>query len=196
MSNQEVYRPRSNWVVAGAGILITALFVWSSFYDGGVGSEITSLLLAAVIILTIYIFIIRPKVTFCDEGVVITNPITEFRIGWSDVILMDSKWAFTIETKTFTVSAWAATAPGRHHARNIHINEITGLGVLDDESMRTADSPRSHSGAAIYRAKVRQKRFHDNGTLTQIKTEKVRDLRMIIAAALLLVAAIATALLV
>ena len=191
MSNADVYRPKSNLIFAGIGIVLSAFFLWSSFYQGGAVSESSSACAAIFIVLSIYIFLIRPKVTFFDEGIVITNPLEEISIGWADVIMLDSKWAFAIQTKDFTVSAWAATAPGRHHAKNIHASEIKGLDVELGGSMRTADSPRSDSGATAYRARIRLQRFMNTGAHNSLITARKREFKPGIAALVFLIAAIA-----
>lgn len=190
MSNADVFRPHSNIVFALIGFALSGLFAWASFYQGGSASEATSSFVALFVVLCIYIFLVRPKVTFYDEGIVITNPIEEITIGWADVIELDSKWALAIETKDFIVSAWAATAPGRHHARNIHVNEIKGLDVDLAGSMRTADSPRSDSGAAAYRARTRLQKFRNSDQHTSLHTRRKWQIEPLIAAGAALVLAI------
>ena len=191
MNNREIYRPKVNLVFAGMGIVICILFMWSSFYEGGSASEITSSFVALFVLICIYIFLIRPKIIFSDEGIVITNPLEEFTIGWADVIDLDNKWALTIETKDFTVSSWVATASGRYQSRRIHHTEIKGLGIDSGGSIRSADSPKSDSGATAYRAKVRLKRFQDVGNFQSLTTERKRSSRPLWLAGVALVAAIA-----
>ena len=190
MSNQSSYRPRANLLFAGIGVTLCFLFIWSSFYQGGATTEITSFLVALFVLICIYILLVRPKVLFCDEGVVITNPLEEFSIGWADVINMDTRWAFSIQTKEFTVSAWAATVSGRH-GRSIHHTQIKGLNIDHGGSMRTADSPNSDSGAVAYRARVHLKRFQESGTHQSLPTTRVRELRPVLLALVTLGAAIA-----
>ncbi len=189
MNNVEIYRPRANLIFAGIGIVLCGLFIWSSFYQSGAKSEATSTLVALFVLVSIYIFVIRPKVTFSDEGVVITNPLEEITIGWADVTAMDTRWALSLETKEFTVSAWAATASGRHR-RNIHHSEIKGLDVDLGGSMRVGDSPHSDSGATAYRARVRLKRFESAVNQKSLKTSRHRQLLPLILALTALVAAI------
>lgn len=191
MNNADIFRPRSNVIFAGIGLVLSGLFVWSSFYQGSTVSQFTSALISLTVIICIYTFLIRPKVLFCDEGVVITNPFEEFTIGWSDVIQMDTRWALTIETKEFTVSSWAATATGRHR-RSIHHTEIKGLNIDLGGSIRTADSPHFDSGAAAHRARVRLKRFQNSDTIQSLTTTRKRQPQLLLAALLSLVAAIAT----
>ena len=190
MTNIEIYRPRSNLIFAGIGVAMSGFFIWSSFYQGGVATETTSTLVAIFILTCIYIFLAHPKITFSDEGIVITNPIDQFTIGWADVLQLDAKWSMLVETKEFTASAWAAPAPGRHRSRDIHITEVKGLGIEIDGSIRPADSPKSDSGAATYRARVRLKKFENSPGATSLRTSKVRHYRPIVIAGASLIAAI------
>lgn len=190
MSNADVYRPNSNLIFGGFGVLMSALFLWSSFYQGRGATIATSACITGAVLACIYTFLIRPKVTFYDEGLVITNPLEKITIGWRDVIDLDSRWALTIATKGFTVSAWAATAPGRHHARNIHVNDIKGLDVDLGGSMRSNESPRSDSGASIYRARVRIARFQNNPGTQSLETKREREIAPLVVGAILIIAAI------
>jgi len=190
MSNADVYRPNSNLVFGGFGTVMSALFIWSSFYQGGATTIVTSTCIAGAVIACIYTFLLRPKVTFYDEGLVITNPVEKITIGWADVIDLDSRWALTLATKDFTVSAWAATAPGRHHARNIHVNDIKGLDVDLGGSMRSNESPRSDSGASIYRARVRIAKFKNSPGSQSLESKRERELVPLIVGAILVIAAI------
>lgn len=192
MTNVDTYRPKIQLIYAAVGTLITFMFIWSSFYEGGATSETVSALVALFVLIFIYIFLIRPKIIFSDEGIVIVNPIEDVTIGWADVIELDAKWAMAIATEKFTVSSWVATAPGRHRNRGIHYTEIKGLNIESGGSIRTADSPRSDSGAAAYRARVRLKRFQDKGDIASLTTSRKRQVKPLALAGLALVAAIAT----
>jgi len=191
VNNQETYRPRANLIFAGFGAVLSGLFTWSSFYQSSSTTELTSVLVALFVLICIYIFLIRPKITFSDEGVVITNPLEEITVGWADVIQLDTRWALSIETKEFTVSSWAATASGRHKGQTIHHTEIKGLDIQLGESIRKSDSPHSDSGAAAYRARVRLKRFQDSGSYQSLPTARVRHLKPLIFAIATLITAIA-----
>lgn len=192
MNNQETYRPRANLIFAGFGVVLCGLFTWSSFYQSSATSEFTSALVALFVLICIYIFLIRPKISFGDEGVVITNPFEEITVGWADVVQLDTRWALSIETKEFTVSSWAATASGRHRGRSIHHTEIKGLDIQFGESIRKSDSPHSDSGAAAFRARVRLKRFQDSGGFNSLTTGRVRQLKPLAFSVASLAAAIAT----
>ena len=190
MSNADVYRPNSNLIFGGFGVLMSALFTWSSFYQGGVTTIATSICISGAVIACVYTFVLRPKVTFYDEGLVITNPLEKITIGWADVIDLDSRWALTLATKDFTVSAWAATAPGRYHARNIHVNDIRGLDVDLGGSMRSNESPRSDSGASIYRARVRIAKLRNNPKSISLESKREREIASLAVGAILVIAAI------
>ena len=190
MTNVETYRPHSSLVFAGFGIVLCTFFIWSSFYQGGTTSEITSTFVALFVVVCIYIFLIRPKIIFCDEGIIITNPLEEITIGWADVIELDARWAMAIQTEKFTVSAWAATAPGRQRTKNVHFTEVKGMDVDFGDTMRVADSPRSDSGAATHRAKTRLAKFRRSDESKSLITSRVHTWNALILAAVLLITAI------
>ena len=169
---------------------MSALFMWSSFYQGSATTIATSACITGAVIASVYTFLLHPKVTFYDEGLVITNPLEKITIGWRDVIDLDSRWALTLATENFTVSAWAATAPGRHHARNIHVSDIKGMDVEMGGSMRSNESPRSDSGASIYRARVRISRFKNNPGAQSLESKREREFTPLLIGAVLLIAAI------
>lgn len=171
MSNVEIFRPRASLAQAGIGALLCVLFLWSGAYEHSLTSEIVNLLIALSIVITLYMYLVRPKIIFSDEGMIITNPVSEFSIGWSDVISIDNRWALTIQTSGFTVQAWAATASGRRR-RSIHESEIRGLDIDLGGSMRVADSPFANSGAAAYRARARLRRFQESGAIQPLPTFK------------------------
>ena len=189
MNNQEIYRPRTNLTFAGIGIVLCGLFTWSSFYEASVASKVASVLIALFALLCIYTFLIHPKITFSDEGIVITNPLDEYTIGWGEVIAIDTRWALSIESKEFKVNAWAATASGRHR-KSIHHADVRGLNIDQGGSIRTADSPFTDSGAAAYRARIRLKRFEEARTYQSLTASHKRHLQPIIAALVILCAAI------
>ena len=161
MSNPEVFRPKSNIGLGVFAYLMCATFVWSTFYDSKTTSRISGILLAVAISLLIYIFVIKPKITFYDGGVIVTNPLDEFSIGWNELIFMDTKWALSFETKDFTAYTWAAIAPSRRKAQSVHPDEIKGLDIVFDGSIRAADAPHSDSGAARLRAQIRINKWEE-----------------------------------
>lgn len=190
MNQTETYRPKSSLLFAGIGLVFCGFFLWSSFYQGGTTSEITSSLVTAFVATCIYMFLIKPKVDFQEGGIIITNPTEEITIGWADVIDIDARWALAIATDNFIASAWAAPAPGRHRSRSIHVTEIRGLGIELDGSIRPADSPRSDSGAAAHLARINFQKFKMQRGLQSLATERRRNFRPLVLAGVFLIAAI------
>ena len=194
MNNREIFRPRTNLNFALFGAVICGLFTWSNFYDAGTASKVASLLIALFALISIYLYLIRPKIIFGDEGMIIVNPLHEYSIGWADVLLIDTRWALTVETTQFKVYAWAATASGRKR-RSIHHTEVRGLDIDQGGSIRTADSPFTDSGAAAFRLRAKLKNFQEGKVEQSLPTGKKSQLQLFAIALLALIAAIAITLL-
>lgn len=136
----------------------------ASVVEGNLHNALTAILWSAVVCATAFLLFIRPKVTYFDEGIVVTNPLHQFTIGWGDVESIEARYTMYLVVKSGSASrriyAWAAPAPGRYHARTIHPNEIKGLRVSNPENMRPGESPRTHSGVATHLARLRYEAFH------------------------------------
>jgi hypothetical protein len=176
VTNIETFRARTNYWLGGIATLLTGLFLWSSFLQGGRINEVSTLLIATVIEMLIYIFLIRPRVSYCDEGIIIINPIVRYTIGWRDVEIIDAHWALTLTFRegggTRTISAWAAPGPDRHHARGFHSSEITGMRIEEAGTMRPALSPRTDSGVATYLAQMRFRRYDSSGRTASLDYDR------------------------
>ena len=153
-----------NYWLSGIGCTLTGLFLWSSILQGGLANILSATLITALITDLIYIFLLKPKITFCQEGLIITNPVTEFTVGWADVEEIDTRWAFSIDAMGRRINAWAAPGPGRHHARTVHPTEVQGLQIAETGSMRPALSPRTDSGVATHLAQLRLNDFRRRGS--------------------------------
>ncbi len=194
MNNREIFRPRTNLNLAVFGVVICGLFTWSNFYDASTASKIASSLVALFALISIYIFLVRPKIVFGDEGMIIVNPLHEYTIAWSDVLMIDTRWALTVETTEFKVYAWAATASGRKR-RSIHHTEVRGLDIDQGGSIRTADSPFTDSGAAAFRLRAKLKKFQEGKIEQSLATSKQSQFQLFSLALIALGAAIAITLL-
>lgn len=106
-----------------------------------------------------WLMFLRPKVEIFDEGITVVNPFATTTFGWSDVESIETQYAFTVESDRGKVVAWAAPAPGRYHARNLHASELKGVEYDRDFGLRPGDSPRSISGAAAHVARTRLSQF-------------------------------------
>lgn len=172
MTNIETFRSRTNFWLGGIATLSTGLFLWSSFLQGGRVNEVSAILIAAVIEMLIYSFLIKPSVIYCDEGIIIINPMIRYTIGWNDVETIDAHWALTLTFRkagsTKTISAWAAPGPDRHHARGFHSSEITGMQIEEAGTIRPALSPRTDSGVATYLAQIKFRAYDSTGSTASL----------------------------
>ncbi len=158
MSNAEVFRPKSGYIFAGMAFAIVCAMLYLQFIDYGFNlGFVIATLWGAFICSIFYQIFIFPKVVFFDEGVEITNPFNIYLIGWQNIEQIDTRYTFSIRTSIKTIGdeveikqiyAFAAPAPGRYHARNLHQSELRGLSIQGADSIRAGQSPRAHSGVA------------------------------------------------
>ena len=122
-----------SWLVQSGLILSTAAFGWVLF--------------------------VHPRILIFDEGITVVNPFATTTFGWAEVESIETQYAFTVESPKGRVVAWAAPAPGRYHARNLHATELKGVEYDRDFGLRPGDSPKSQSGAAANVARKRLVEF-------------------------------------
>ena len=133
--------------------------VIQSVLIGTLHQGLTSIAWGVLIGMGVYLVMHRPKIILFDEGITIVNPLHNFTIGWDKVENIGAKYTLTISFDNRTINAWAAPAPGRYSARALHSSDVKGLGIEHNGSVAAAHSPRSDSGAAIYRARMRYENF-------------------------------------
>jgi hypothetical protein len=155
-----VYRPRSSYFFAGAIYIFCAGIIGQSFFSDSAQGVLTTTSWALLICYLFHLGFIRPKVTFFDEGITITNPLREITVGWGDIEDISARYSMYIQVGGEKIYAWAAQAPGRYHSRTIHPSEIRGLKIPDLYNMRPGESPRSDSGQALALARIRLDAFH------------------------------------
>ena len=167
MSEREVFRAKSGYLLSGATAVLSALFIWSAALTQGLVAAITGSLAANILV---YLIFVRPHIIYTDESLRIINPIEEIEIGWSDIDLVDAKWCMNVTTKFGRFNAWAAPAPSRFHSKKIHPSELRGMEIRGRESISPALSPKSDSGIAVHMAQVRLKDFR--GTSHEFRYRK------------------------
>jgi hypothetical protein len=129
---------------------------WSS--DGvrtGIITSVWTIFVGSVV----YQILFRPKIVFFDEGITISNPIKELTFGWDQVDSIEARYSMSVVVQEKTIYAWAAPAPSRYHARNIHPSELRGLKIGIEGTLRPGESPRSDSGVAKHIAQMRMDNF-------------------------------------
>ena len=155
-----MYRPRSSYFFAGAIYILCAGIIGQSFFSEAPRGIAITIAWSLVISYIFHLNFIRPKVTFFDEGIRITNPLREITIGWDQVEDISARYSMYIQVGGKKIYAWAAQAPGRYHARTIHPSEIRGMKIPDTYNMRPGESPRTHSGVGVALARIRLEAFH------------------------------------
>lgn len=162
----EIFRPRSNIVIAGVSFVLIALFAVNSVLVTMSPVQILLELLACLIMSGIVFAIwIRPKLVLSEEIIEVVNPLRSERIPYSDVQSLDTKWALTITHKRGKTSVWVAPASGKRrwiadttfgwYGHGIPLSEARSK---DSETM--SQSLNSFSGQAAYLIQERIKRLH------------------------------------
>jgi hypothetical protein len=154
-----MYRPRSSYFFAGAIYILCAGISAQSFFSESYRGIAITISWSLLISYIFHLSFIRPKVTFFDEGITITNPLREITVGWDRVQEISARYSMYIQVDGEKIYAWAAQAPGRYHSRNIHSSELRGLNIPDPLNIRAGESPRTHSGVAVAIARIRCEAF-------------------------------------
>jgi hypothetical protein len=159
VTNAQVFRPLSGIALATTVFLICLILV---AFDV---SNIAGWIWAAATCIATWLVFVRPKLLIGDEGVTVVNPLVTATIGWGELESIDVKYAVTFYVAGRKISAWAATGPGRYHARSIHRSELMGVGIpksdIDSGNIRPGESPRTASGQAIAICRLRWQAYLD-----------------------------------
>jgi hypothetical protein len=175
MTNIDVFRPKSNFLLAGTLVLISVLTAAQFIFSGELHSSLVAIFGTTTATAVAWVAFVRPKVVISDEGIRIVNPLREFQFGWSEVDAIETKYALTVVAGKTKVRAWVAPAPSRYHARGVHSSEVKGLGSLigggtASASLRPGDSLRSDSGVAAHLARLRFSDYKP-GTVSDLPRE-------------------------
>jgi hypothetical protein len=154
-----MYRPRSSYFFAGAIYILCAGLIGQSFFSESLEGVLTTIAWCLLVAYVFHLSFVRPKVTFFDEGITITNPLKEITVGWGEIEDIGARYSMYIQVGGEKIYAWAAQAPGRYHSRNIHASELRGLNLPDPLNIRAGESPRTHSGVAVALARIRRDAF-------------------------------------
>lgn len=171
MSNVEVFRPWSGYLMAGIVFLGSAILVFQPILKADLHGSIIGIVWGFATSYLAYLIFVRPKVTLFDEGITITNPFIEITVGWQRVEEIEARYCMSILVGERQIYAWAAPAPGRYHARSVHSSEIKGLKTGADNMIRPGESPRTHSGVATHLAKLRLENFHNRAGAQGVESQ-------------------------
>jgi hypothetical protein len=145
-------------MVGTFAVLVLGINIQTWLSDGvrtGIITAVWTIFVGSVV----YQILFRPKIVFFDEGITISNPVKELTFGWDQVDSIEARYSMSVVVQGKTIYAWAAPAPSRYHARNIHPSELRGLKVGSEGTLRPGESPRSDSGVAKHIAQMRLDNF-------------------------------------
>ncbi|MBU6254029.1 MAG: hypothetical protein KGN03_01980 [Acidobacteria bacterium] len=167
MNNVEQFRPRSGYLLSFWAFFTISALTYINIVDYGFSGGLTSITWGLFICSFFYLIFIHPKVIYCDEGIVLVNPMKKIILGWHEISEIDAKFTMYILHKPSGVKfhAFAAQAPGRYHIRNVHPTEIKGMNLSDSGSIKAGESPRSSSGIAIAIARTRMENFNQRSNI-------------------------------
>lgn len=162
MSNVEQFRPRNGYFLSFWIFFTISTLTYVNVLDYGFLGGLPSITWGLFACSLFYLIFLHPKVVYCDEGLVIINPMQNITLGWDEISLIDSKFTMYVihQSSGAKYHAFAAQAPGRYHIRNVHPTEIRGMQLNDSGSIKAGESPRSNSGIAIAIARTRFENFH------------------------------------
>ena len=159
-----LYRPKTVYVSAVVIYFIIIGEVAASIVYGSAKALLVAAMWGLFLGTCAYLLFLRPKVTFGDEGIIITNPLQTIQVGWNRIESIEVKYTMSVVVGGKNIHAWGAPAPNRYHSRSVHPSETRGMGIGGTGQIRPGDSPRSDSGAAAYFARTRLENFR-NGQL-------------------------------
>jgi hypothetical protein len=154
VNNTTQFRPKTVYVSAGVIYFVIVGEVAVSFTHNSAKAVLVAAAWALFIGNCAHLLFIRPKVTFGDEGIIITNPLQSIQVGWQRVESIEAKYTMSITVGGKSIYAWGAPAPSRYHSRSVHPSEVRGLGIGNADLIRPGESPRSDSGTAAYYART------------------------------------------
>jgi hypothetical protein len=159
MNNVTTYRSRTNYVFFVLGIFLSTGILADNLIIGKGDGFIKVAAISIAIALASYVLFLRPKILIFDEGITITNMLSEVTVGWHEVEAVETRYCMSIQVADKVIYAVAAPAPGRYHSRTVHESELRGISVPTTSSLRPGDSPRSQSGIAAHLARTRMNDF-------------------------------------
>jgi hypothetical protein len=162
----ETFRPRSNYVWAGAAFILILLFAANSFVvSSSTPQTLLELMFCGILGITAYLIWVRPKLVLGKDGVQVVNPIKTELISYSDILELETKWALTIVHPRGKTSVWVAPASGKRRWIADKTFGFYGSGVpmsesKSNDSQAMSASLNSLSGQAAYLIRERIKRLH------------------------------------
>jgi hypothetical protein len=92
-----MYRPRSSYFFAAAIYILCAGIAGQSFYTEDSNGVATTIAWCLFVAYAFHLGFVRPKVTFFDEGITITNPLKEITVGWGEIEDISARYSMYIQ---------------------------------------------------------------------------------------------------
>ncbi|MFM8694470.1 MAG: hypothetical protein ACKOCY_07645, partial [Actinomycetota bacterium] len=142
MSNVEQFRPRNGYFLSFWAFFTISTLTYVNVLDYGFRGGLPSITWGLFACSLFYLIFLHPKVVYCDEGIVIVNPMQNITLGWNEISLIDSRFTMYVihQSSGAKYHAFAAQAPGRYHIRNVHPTEIRGMQLNDSGSIKAGES--------------------------------------------------------
>jgi hypothetical protein len=162
----ETFRPRSNFIWAGASLVLLLLFAINSLLVAeSVQQIILELGFALFLAATAYLIWVKPKMVLRDDLIEVVNPLGTELIRYADVLELDTKWALTIIHSNGKTKVWVAPAGGKQRwVADKKFGWLGGNSLLSEpkhvETETMSASLHSASGQAAYMIQERIKRIH------------------------------------
>ncbi|MGB3414452.1 MAG: hypothetical protein WBA28_07010 [Microbacteriaceae bacterium] len=175
-----------SWVIA-VGVVI------SFFYAPDSSQLILYIWPIALVCLLVWVMFWRPKLIIDEELIQVINPLTEYRLNFSAVNRIDTKYTLTLFTAEHKITVWSAPAPSRYAI--LRMAKVEGQHLPESSyvanSIRPGDLPSSESGSAAIIVRRIWESKRDNNLLTETPQVAIRyNWYWVLAAAVLLLATV------
>ncbi len=157
-------RPRGGMIIAAIALVITAAALVFIVVDGGL-LELARWAWPVVLLgWGAWLLYLRPFVRVSEGFVEVSNIVRTYRVPWSDIETIESRFALTIRTRSGrTIRAWAAPAPGARQALSTQRADVAHT-PGDDDTRRPSDAEGTASGdaAGLVRRELDRHRREDS----------------------------------
>jgi hypothetical protein len=151
-------------IIAAIALMITAAALVFIVVDGGL-LELARWAWPVVLLgWGAWLLYLRPFVRVSEGFVEVSNIVRTYRVPWSDIETIESRFALTIRTRSGrTIRAWAAPAPGARQALSTQRADVAHT-PGDDDTRRPSDAEGTASGdaAGLVRRELDRHRREDS----------------------------------
>ena len=136
MNNVEQFRPRNGYFLSFWAFFTIRTLTYVNVLDYGFLGGLPSITWGLFASSFFYLIFIHPKVIYCDEGLVIVNPMRRITLGWHEISQIDSKFTmFVMHQPTGSSFTHLLRKPGQIYIRNSP-SEIRVMKLNDSGSIK------------------------------------------------------------